>query len=113
MEFKAGDRVKIEGVLVSSGNSTDYPFSLLTSNGKTLVNFTKFGQDTLSGITVLQLVERVKTKVKKYRVLYQERHSSILMVSNLYYTDSKDFLDGNHGTNVLQLLEATEKEFEE
>lgn len=111
--FKVGDRVKIEGVLEESG-SFNSPLKLNCGDYSIIMN--NKGQvrqvrcETYEDKVAIQLVERPKTKVKKYKVLYKFHNS--LFVSDAYYKNITDF-STNDQIEALQLLEATEKEFEE
>lgn len=112
--FKVGDKVKIEGILEDSGS---YTAPLQLDCGDYIIIMNNKGQvrqvraETYGDKVAIELVERVKTKVKKYRVLYER--SEELFVSQGYYKDLKDFSNIIKADRALQLLEATEKEFEE
>lgn len=111
MEFKVGDRVKIEGILESNDSSMSYPLKLQLNNGSSMMIFTSKGELFIDSGIVLNLIERPKVKVKKYKVLYEFEES--LHISNCYYEDIRHFNNCNKYKKALQLLEATEKEFEE
>ncbi len=85
MEFRVGDRVKIEGVLVPSGPaiSSKYPLAL-SLGGDHRLTLSSEGRYELDVPPILQLVERPKRKVKK----------QVEWWANLYtedYMDTEEF----------------------
>lgn len=88
-QFRAGDRVKIEGVLCNNDmpGSDKYPFVLATPGDDRQATFTIDGSMFIGEKTILQLVERPKKKVKKT----VERWAIITDSSSLVvYMDQKD-----------------------
>lgn len=63
-EFRAGDRVKIEGVLHKNDNSITFPLVLQAAGGR--YTFTQYGQSfDCDDKPDLILIERPKKKIKK------------------------------------------------
>lgn len=111
MDFKVGDKVKIEGIIIDNDDNPVYPLTVGFKCGAVLFSITKNGRLYFDKEIYVDLIERPKTKVKKYRVLYEFNEN--LFVSQEYYKDLKDFNNVIKADMALQLLEATEKEFEE
>lgn len=108
--FKPGDRVKIEGVL-EERHSDNYPLQLVIAGHP--LTFTRDGKYGMAvKEPMLQLVERPKKKVKKYRYAYVVK--SELVESKDYYIDNEDFLErSGSGWKEFQRLDFTEIEVEE
>lgn len=109
MEFNIGDKVKLEGVIEANPQSQDYPLLFKSKGGS--FSITRDGKMVYDRPICVELVKKAKVKIKKYRVLYE--FDERLFVSQDYYKDLNDFKNAIKVDTPLQLLEATEKEFEE
>ncbi len=113
MEFKAGDKVKIEGILEENDDSI-YSFKIKVN--EILLTFTKTGKYTINSSPILELVERPKQKVKKYKVLFQYNDSRLAEntfdISNQFYKNREEYELRTVGKFIHLILES-EQEFEE
>jgi len=113
LEFKVGDKVKIEGILTKNDNDGVYVLKL-SQNGINLT-FSNVGRYLEHGPVALELVERAKQKVKKYKVVYSPTGKADNYIVSLdYYKDAAHF-EKIQGTFLVfkTIIMDSEKEFEE
>lgn len=107
-EFKVGDKVKLEGVLVKSTRYNGFPLRMFVSdnlyldfdiNGRYMLDSTK---------PELQLVSRPKKKVTKWRWVCKCPYSGNLLVTDDKYSVQDSCIMGI----LIQKIDSTAEEFE-
>lgn len=114
MEFKVGDIVMVKGTIVenlSNLSNHAYPLKFKSIDGLLTFSLTKEGEYQKETGVVIELIERPKKKVVKYKVLYNFNNS--IEVTENYYKSKEDFVNNLTSLKFMQLLESTAKEFEE
>ena len=119
LKLKVGDKVKafgVEGIVVAIDDSNNYPFSVNLDG--IFQTYTKDGRQYKWHKTPsLEVIERVKTKVKRAKYLFKTNSMRRPEETSGYYKDEVDFLDSFIGERdsfkFIIRLDETEREFEE
>lgn len=114
MEFKVGDIVMIKGKITADRAIPNLHYPLeFTSDSGLILFFNREGKyDVKTSLhPSLELIERPKKKVIKYKVLIDIANT--ITISHYYYTSKENFEQKHPDLKFMQLLESTAKEFEE
>ena len=113
MEFKVGDIVMIKGTITKERPDSNYPIFFESDSGKIQLYLTRDGRYSYTDNKPpdLELIERPKKKVVKYKVLYRNSINDY-RVTDGYYSSKEEF-EKSFQLKFMQLLESTAKEFEE